>query len=358
MLKRMLGTLTGGEAAASPIGTSSQPRQAAAATMQMRPASAPAADTRELKLFGFLDLARDVLRAALAAEEKGDMAKAVSLYRKGVEVVREGLNVQFPAHTSRQPGEVERARNQLAVWKVQMEDRVQILERSACNDEDYFCNIALTNAAECTLKFKKLTVAPTVTPATMSSGILLNRAVEVPGVDPKLVAMIESEIVDRSTAVGWDDIAGLERAKQALREMVILPAQRADLFRGLRAPARGLLLYGPPGTGKTLLARAVASQAKCTFFNISAASLTSKWVGEGEKLVRALFAIARARQPSIIFIDEIDSLLSARSSTEHEASRRLKTEFLVQFDGLLGSENDRVQPTDHKNWMTLRAEDW
>ncbi|XP_033215972.1 spastin isoform X2 [Belonocnema kinseyi] len=162
------------------------------------------------------------------------------------------------------------------------------------------------------------------------------------GVDPKLAQVILDEILEGGAAVQWDDIAGQETAKQALQEMVILPSLRPELFTGLRTPSRGLLLFGPPGNGKTLLARAVATQCNATFFSISAASLTSKYVGEGEKLVRALFTIARELQPSVIFIDEVDSLLSERRDNEHEASRRLKTEFLVEFDGLPCSPEERV----------------
>ncbi|XP_076656723.1 spastin isoform X2 [Halictus rubicundus] len=182
----------------------------------------------------------------------------------------------------------------------------------------------------------------TPTATNSNRGTPTRKAPILKGVDPKLAQVIVDEILEGGAAVHWEDIAGQETAKQALQEMVILPSLRPELFTGLRTPARGLLLFGPPGNGKTLLARAVATQCNATFFSISAASLTSKYVGEGEKLVRALFAIARELQPSVIFIDEVDSLLSERKDNEHEASRRLKTEFLVEFDGLPCNPEERV----------------
>ncbi|XP_011502666.1 PREDICTED: spastin isoform X2 [Ceratosolen solmsi marchali] len=182
----------------------------------------------------------------------------------------------------------------------------------------------------------------TVNLANSNRGTPVKKLPQLKGVEPKLAQIILDEILEGRTPVLWDDIAGQETAKQALQEMVILPSLRPELFTGLRTPARGLLLFGPPGNGKTLLARAVATQCNATFFSISAASLTSKYVGEGEKLVRALFSIARELQPSVIFIDEVDSLLSERKDNEHEASRRLKTEFLVEFDGLPCCPEERI----------------
>ncbi|PWZ32491.1 Fidgetin-like protein 1 [Zea mays] len=152
--------------------------------------------------------------------------------------------------------------------------------------------------------------------------------------EPRLIEHVSNEIMDRDPNVRWNDIAGLEHAKKCVTEMVIWPLLRPDIFRGCRSPGRGLLLFGPPGTGKTMIGKAIAGEAKATFFYISASSLTSKWIGEGEKLVRALFGVASCRQPAVIFVDEIDSLLSQRKSDgEHESSRRLKTQFLIEMEG-------------------------
>lgn len=161
-------------------------------------------------------------------------------------------------------------------------------------------------------------------------------------IDPNMIELIKNEIMDSSKTITWDDIAGLEYIKKIVKEVIVFPMLRPDIFTGLRRPPKGILFFGPPGTGKTLIGKCIASQSKSTFFSISASSLTSKWIGDGEKMVRALFAVAKVYQPSVIFIDEIDSLLTQRSETEHESSRRLKTEFLVQLDGAATSEDDRV----------------
>ena len=153
---------------------------------------------------------------------------------------------------------------------------------------------------------------------------------------------IESEIMVKNPKVKFNDIIGMQEMKQTLYEIIVVPTIRPDLFTGIRKPQRGILLFGPPGTGKTMIAKAIASECNSTFFNISASSLTSKWVGESEKTVKSLFKIAYKKVPSIIFIDEIDSILSKRSESENEATKRLKTEFLIQFDGLGSNANARL----------------
>ena len=145
---------------------------------------------------------------------------------------------------------------------------------------------------------------------------------------------ILNEILVTDEKVYWDDIAGLRNAKNSLKEAVVYPFLRPDLFKGLREPVRGMLLFGPPGTGKTMIAKAVATESNSTFFSVSASSLLSKYLGESEKLIRALFYMAKKLSPSIIFIDEIDSMLTARSENENESSRRIKTELLIQWSSL------------------------
>ncbi|WFD26991.1 Vacuolar protein sorting-associated protein 4 [Malassezia nana] len=158
----------------------------------------------------------------------------------------------------------------------------------------------------------------------------------------KLRSGLSSVILTERPNVSWDDVAGLITAKEALKEAVILPMKFPQLFTGKRKPWSGILLYGPPGTGKSFLAKAVATQSNSTFFSVSSSDLVSKWMGESERLVKQLFAMAREARPSIIFIDEVDSLCGTRSEGESEASRRIKTEFLVQMNGVSNDDQTNV----------------
>jgi vacuolar protein-sorting-associated protein 4 len=157
---------------------------------------------------------------------------------------------------------------------------------------------------------------------------------------------LEGAIVKSKPNVPWSNIAGLEGAKEALKEAVVLPVRFPQLFTGNRKPWRGILLYGPPGTGKSYLAAAVATETDGTFFSVSSADLMSRWLGDSEKLVRNLFEMAREAKrqdgkPAIIFIDEIDSMCGSRSEGESDATRRIKTEFLVQMQGV-GNQDEQV----------------
>jgi spastin len=140
--------------------------------------------------------------------------------------------------------------------------------------------------------------------------------------------------VAKDITTSFDDIVGMKDLKQVLYEAVIIPQKRPDLFLGIRSPPRGILLYGPPGNGKTFITRALAKESGCTFYGLSAGAIMNKFVGESEKMLRRVFESAKKTRPSILFIDEIDSMLMARSESDNDAARRLKTEFLVLFDSL------------------------
>ncbi|ONK78664.1 uncharacterized protein A4U43_C02F21160 [Asparagus officinalis] len=157
--------------------------------------------------------------------------------------------------------------------------------------------------------------------------------------------LLTEVIPPNDIGVTFDDIGALENVKDTLKELVMLPLQRPELFcKGqLTKPCKGILLFGPPGTGKTMLAKAVATEAGANFINISSSSITSKWFGEAEKYVKAIFSLASKISPSVIFIDEVDSMLSRRrNSGEHEAMRKMKNEFMLNWDGLRTKDKERV----------------
>ena len=140
--------------------------------------------------------------------------------------------------------------------------------------------------------------------------------------EKKMQGALSSAIVTEKPNVKWTDVAGLDAAKESLQEAVVLPIKFPQLFDETRKPWRGILLYGPPGTGKSYLAKACATECEGTFFSISSSDLVSKWMGESEKLIKQLFKMAREAKPSIIFIDEVDSLCGSRSEGENDSSRR------------------------------------
>ncbi|TYK16612.1 putative ATP binding protein [Cucumis melo var. makuwa] len=183
--------------------------------------------------------------------------------------------------------------------------------------------------------------------AAKTDGEMAAPAVKAPEVPPdnEFEKRIRPEVIPANEiGVTFSDIGAMEEIKDSLQELVMLPLRRPDLFLGgLLKPCRGILLFGPPGTGKTMLAKAIAKEAGASFINVSMSTITSKWFGEDEKNVRALFTLAAKVSPTIIFVDEVDSMLGQRTRVgEHEAMRKIKNEFMTHWDGLLTKPGERV----------------
>jgi vacuolar protein-sorting-associated protein 4 len=158
-----------------------------------------------------------------------------------------------------------------------------------------------------------------------------------------LQEMIADTILTERPDLKMSEVAGLEDAKQAIQEAILSPMKHPELFKGkARQPWKGILFYGPSGCGKTLIAKAVASEVHATFFNVSAGNIVSKWLGESEKLIMTLFDMARKNQPSVIFMDELDSVGVSRTGHDVGGERRLKTQLLTELQGLASNPDERV----------------
>lgn len=246
----------------------------------------------------------EIIAKAIEADNAGEYEKALSLYRDALGRFTMGLKY-----------EKNEMRRKLVL------ERVQGYMKRAEELRDYI------------MKQNELEKSGGGGSATRKAG---DKEEDADAEKKKLRGALAGAIVSEKPNIRWEDVAGLENAKESLKETVILPTRFPQLFTGKRRPFKGILLFGPPGTGKSYLAKAVATEADSTFFSVSSADLISKWQGESEKLVRNLFEMARESEGgrAIIFIDEVDSLCGSRSEGESDSLRRVKTEFLVQMDGV------------------------
>jgi vacuolar protein-sorting-associated protein 4 len=251
----------------------------------------------------FLTKGMNLLNEAVAADNAGDAQKAVNLYVNAIEHLM------------------------LAI-KYQQSDRIKQTIRNKI--DEYVVRVEQLKSQI------KTPVAESVTRKKFS-----NNGASPDDADSAKESLSKAILSERPN-VRWEDIAGLENAKEILQETVILPIRCPQMFAGgKRQPWKGILLYGPPGTGKSYLAKAVATEAESTFFSLSPAQLMSKWQGDTEKAIRALFEMAREQRPSVIFIDEVDALCSARGEQDSDSSRRVKNQLLTELDGV-GNSMDGV----------------
>ena len=245
-------------------------------------------------------------QAAVELDEKGHFRKALNKYQRAAEIL-----IQF----------VKYNKNPIMVRKCH-EQIEQYLERA---------NVLKAHLSGPRVKRR----SPSSRPGEPKEDALKEDEGQYSVEEQEIIDSISGTILTESPDVKWTDIAGLQGSKQALREAIVLPIMKPSLFTGARKPWSGILLFGPPGCGKTLLARAAATECKATFFSVSSADLLSKWLGESEKLISSLFKVARIRAPSLIFMDEIDSVATKRGSGhEGGGERRVKTQLLSEIQGI------------------------
>ncbi|QPG75327.1 Vacuolar protein sorting-associated protein 4 [Brettanomyces nanus] len=266
----------------------------------------------------FLDKGVDLVKKAIEADSDTRYEEAYKLYYNGLDYLMLAMKYE------KNPKSKETIRAKFTEYLARAEQLKEHLDTKQQQTQT-----GEANASSGSVKARK------------SNGNAESGNDDIDSETKKLRSALEGSIMSEKPNVTWDDVAGLDQAKDALKEAVILPVKFPQLFTGKRKPVSGILLYGPPGTGKSYLAKAVATEAQSTFFSVSSSDLVSKWMGESERLVKQLFQMAHEQKPSIIFIDEVDALCGPRGEGESEASRRIKTELLVQMNGV-SSDSDGV----------------
>lgn len=261
----------------------------------------------------FLDKGVDLVKKAIEADSAGRYDEAYKLYYNGLDYLMLALKYE------KNPRSKETIRAKFTEYLTRAEQLKEHLDKKGQEDQT-----GEASASSGSVKAKKADANADGKDSDDSTDAETK----------KLRGALAGSIMTEKPDVKWSDVAGLDQAKDALKEAVILPVKFPQLFTGKRKPVSGILLYGPPGTGKSYLAKAVATEANSTFFSVSSSDLVSKWMGESERLVKQLFQMAREQKPSIIFIDEVDALCGPRGEGESEASRRIKTELLVQMNGV------------------------
>eukprot|EP01083_Nonionella_stella_P102358 291111_1 len=220
----------------------------------------------------------------------------------------------------------------------------KIIEKGA-NEDDRQYMIVIRQIAKYVVDLGE-NVAPTDIEEAMRVGVDRSKyRIQIP-LPPKIDASVTMMTVEEKPDVTYDDVGGCKEQIEKLREVVELPLLQPGKFVALGIdPPKGVLLYGPPGTGKTLLARAVAHHTDCCFIRVSGSELVQKYIGEGARMVRELFVLAREHAPSIIFMDEVDSIGGSRISGNRGGDsevQRTMLELLNQLDGFEPAQNIKV----------------